>query len=347
MNELRLLAVYLDAQLASSRVRVIELAPHLAARGVRVTLAPYPHGRSARRALRRDARAADLVLIQKKLASALEAWRWRRLGRPVVFDFDDAVSLRQRPRSGSHGSADRARRFRRALVQASAVIAGNEHLAGLARAALGSHERPLLVAPSAVSFPVPAREHGSGTGVPRVGWIGARGNLGELEALLPALARVQARTPFELVVIADAPLAPDAVERTQLDVRHVPWRLATQEAELARLDVAVMPLRDDPWNRGKCAYKLLQSMAAGLACVASPVGMNATVVQAGHDGALAANAEEWEHELVDLLENPDRRRAYGRAARASVAATYTYPVVADRIAAFLREVATANEPQRT
>jgi hypothetical protein len=54
-----------------------------------------------------------------------------------------------------------------------------------------------------------------------------------------------------------------------------------------------MPLHDTPWERGKCAYKLLQVMAAGKPVIASPVGANRQVVQHGVNGFLADTPSEW------------------------------------------------------
>ncbi len=54
-----------------------------------------------------------------------------------------------------------------------------------------------------------------------------------------------------------------------------------------------MPLDDTPWERGKCAYKLLQVMAAGKPVIASPVGANRAAVRHEVNGLLAETPEQW------------------------------------------------------
>ena len=67
-------------------------------------------------------------------------------------------------------------------------------------------------------------------------------------------------------------------------MERVPWSAATEAGSLAAAHIGVMPLTDDEWARGKCAFKLLQYMAASLPCVASPVGANTEAVIDGFNG---------------------------------------------------------------
>jgi glycosyltransferase involved in cell wall biosynthesis len=76
-----------------------------------------------------------------------------------------------------------------------------------------------------------------------------------------------------------------------------------------------MPLEDDAIQRGKCGLKLLQYMAAGLPTVASPVGVNAVILQPGTTGYAARTETEWRDGLVTLIRDAGQRATFGQAAR--------------------------------
>ena len=67
-----------------------------------------------------------------------------------------------------------------------------------------------------------------------------------------------------------------------------------------------MPLPDDEWTRGKCGFKLLQYMACGLPCVASPVGVNPEVI--GETGVVTEDWESGIERAFALDGAPARRR---------------------------------------
>lgn len=203
--------------------------------------------------------------------------------------------------------------------------------------ACGELSGPVAIVPSAVRGDVPLAEP-SQSGPLRIGWVGRRGNLGALRALGPTLARLATQREIELVVVSDASL-----EIAALQVSHRPWTLEGEATEIARFDVGVMPLDlEDPWSRGKCAYKLLQYMVAGVPAVGSDVGMNADLIQHGENGLLVRDAADWGRALLALADDPSLRRRLGRAGRATVLGRYTIEAVGDQLAAFLRQVAASS-----
>jgi glycosyltransferase involved in cell wall biosynthesis len=100
-----------------------------------------------------------------------------------------------------------------------------------------------------------------------------------------------------------------------------------------------MPLPDTPWMRGKCGYKLIQYMACGLPVVASPVGVNADIVEHGVNGFLVETPDDWSRALKTLIGNPDLRRQMGAAGRKRVEERYSLQVYGPRVASLLSEIA--------
>ena len=96
-----------------------------------------------------------------------------------------------------------------------------------------------------------------------------------------------------------------------IEAESFSWAEETEISRIAQFDIGIMPLHDSPWERGKCAYKLLQYGAAGLPAVASPIGVNADVI-GQLDGLAPAAADSWVDALLGVLQEPEaRRRARG------------------------------------
>ncbi|MGY2133401.1 glycosyltransferase [Hymenobacter sp. HD11105] len=151
-----------------------------------------------------------------------------------------------------------------------------------------------------------------------IGWTGTHSTLKYLNQVVPVLAELETRYDFEFRVISNQP--------PQLPLRSLyfqPWNKATEIPDLASLHVGLMPLEDDPWAKGKCAFKALQYMALGIPAVVSPVGMNTEVVQQGRNGYVCATQKEWREALETLLENAELRIGLGEAARNTVVGRYS------------------------
>ncbi|MGY2002856.1 glycosyltransferase [Blastococcus sp. SYSU DS1024] len=318
---------------ASTRVRVhewlavlrleAECLDYLGTSDVRPrTLARQPLG-----VLRAEARlrrlhfrpAPERLLVSRSMGpftgGRLEASLLRRAGWGV-YDFDDA--LHADDRGGIHRFFGEAAGWGPAVRSADLVIAGNSYLADAA----AEHNADVTIIPSCVdpaAYPQ-KRDYAVGP-VPRIIWVGSPSTERYLESVAPALLEVHRLTGARLTVVSagDRPLG-DLAPMTD----RVQWDGPRTDALLAEADCGIMPLPDTPFTRGKCAYKLLQYGAAGLPAVASPVGVNATVVRE-LDGYGAVGVDDWVDALVALLEEPETaRRARGLAARRAVEERYSY-----------------------
>ena len=95
------------------------------------------------------------------------------------------------------------------------------------------------------------------------------------------------------------------------------------------MDVGLMPLPLDEWSEGKCAMKLLQYQACGVAAVATPTGANRAAADGGAAALLATTPGEWFDALCALRDDEASRADLAAAGRAHVVANYSTEVVAD------------------
>ncbi len=340
---------------ASSRVRMMQYGPYLAAAGLTVETSPffddaylealYAGGPRAKVALaaygRRLGRliqgaGANLVWMEKEL---LPWCPWpvegllRPRGVPLVTDYDDAVFHRYDRHPNPLVRAVLGRKIDRVMAASSLVVAGNDYLAQRARAA---GARRVEIVPTVVDADayaaVPAMQDPAR---PRLGWIGLPETWAKyLRPMLPHLTATAARHGAVLRVVGAGQ------DAEGLDgVESVAWTEATEIAEIARMDIGLMPLDASPWSQGKCGYKLIQYMACGLPVVASPVGVNRALVTHGENGFLAETPQDWADALSRLLADPELRVRMGAAGRARVQAGYSLQAQGPRLAGLLREIA--------
>lgn len=329
-ERLRVLLVLEGLTTPSSRLRGLSRLPALRAAGFDVDVIDVP-----RPPLARSARFAALpryaaAVIQKKLLRRWDLWLLERKARRLVYDFDDAVAVRP---YDDAVDPRRAARLAETIARCDAVIAGNDELARYAAGHPNVRVIPTAVDVAAYRVKPPALASQS-SGRVVVGWIGTRGNLRYLEALAPAFRTLAGRGVSACVrVVCDG--VPGALG---IPVEAVSWTMGGEAADLEGFDIGVMPLEDTAWSRGKCGFKLLQYMAAGLPAVASPVGVNRTIIRHGENGLLAATPEEWAEALVRLAGDPALRSRLGRAARETVETRFALASWSNAFVDLLREV---------
>ncbi|SHG34784.1 glycogen synthase [Streptoalloteichus hindustanus] len=157
----------------------------------------------------------------------------------------------------------------------------------------------------------------------------------------------------QIVLCAGAPDTPEIAEETKAAVARLAgarpgvfWvqRILTQEEVrqvLSHATVFVCPSVYEPLG-----IVNLEAMACGTAVVASDVGGIPEVVEHGRTGLLARytgqTARDFEHALAEavneLLADPGRAAAMGRAGRQRAVAEFSWASVAERTVAVYREV---------
>jgi glycosyltransferase involved in cell wall biosynthesis len=257
--------------------------------------------------------------------------------KPIVFDFDDAIFHNYDKHANPIVRAVLGKKLAPIVTSAKAVFCGNAYLQDYAtRYNQHTHIVPTVLDTAIYTPALHAVERPTKT----IGWIGTPSTwTAYMAPMMPLLGGVAAAHDARILSVgAGHAAAPHPL----LDI--LPWSEAAEVGQLQNMDIGIMPLDDSPWSRGKCGYKLIQYMACGLPVVASPVGVNASIVTHGVNGFLASTEGEWRQAITTLLENPDLRHRMGTAGRKRVEEQYSLEVWGPKVAGMLRE--TAEEGKR-
>lgn len=246
------------------------------------------------------------------------------LKKKIIYDFDDAIWLTDRPRES------RLLRFLKWRSKVCAICrwsykisCGNDYLAEYAR----KHNTYVIVNPTTIDTEETHNPFITTWDTPSIssndqviiGWTGSHSTLKYLIEIESTLREIEQRHPFiSFLVIADTP--------PEINLKNLIFRKWSKEHEIGDLmaiDIGIMPLPTNPWTQGKCGFKALQYMALEKPAVVSPVGVNKTIIAHGINGYLCEDKEAWLDTLELLIYNKALRERIGKQARKTVINHYS------------------------
>jgi glycosyltransferase involved in cell wall biosynthesis len=353
-------------QSASERYRIYQYLPYLERAGFVCTVRPFAT-RVLHRAIQKERLAPKLLLtpfcymrrmLHLSAISQYEAvvihrgifpFPWPALEkmvirrhRRVIFDFDDAIHIGHRDTAATKYPWIYKLKYgpgvNGMLRQCAHVIAGNRALAEHAR----QFNSQISIIPTVVDLEQfafqPPRIPGDSL---TIGWVGSRSTSPYWLEIEPALQRLSAahagRICFRFYGHPQRKLNLPNFESS-------PFSLASEIKDFRTIDIGIMPLPDNEWTRGKCAFKAIQYMALGIPTVSSPVGMASEVVQHNANGLLALTPGEWFQALDRLVRDEKLRRRFAEEGRKTVEARYSLKVWGPRFVDLLNAVVTGGEP---
>jgi glycosyltransferase involved in cell wall biosynthesis len=260
---------------------------------------------------------ADLTWIYREMVSTLVTLEGLTR-RPRLLDIDDSVHL--------HRGGRTARRLAKLV---DGVVVANSFLAETWRQWSPTVEILPMGIDADLYLPEPFPEK------PVIGWLGSPANFPYLEKITPALAEILRLFPTAAIAVCSE-VRPNL---GRLPITFVPWSAAIERPFLASLTVGLAPIEDTDWGRGKFSYKLLQYMASGRPCVASPVGTNRELLAQAPIGLSASTDAQWIEAISTILSDHRTAEQMGAAARALAVSEYSIEVLAPRLAGIIRRYA--------
>jgi len=271
-----------------------------------------------------SARAYDLVVIQKELlpyVPPIIEQLFSRLGVKYLLDIDDAIFHNYDKSENPIINKLLSDKIYKVMRGSEVVIAGNEYIASRARQAGAQSVEIIPTVIDLAEYPDKQPEITSDEFT--IGWIGSPSTAHYIEKISNILCQVAEQRQIKVRLIGSGEVSLPGVPH---EVRE--WSEETEIEDLRDIDVGIMPLNDTPWTQGKCGFKLIQYMGAWKPVVASPVGVNCDIVDDGANGYLADSKEEWVTSLLELCDNPTKRKTMGQNGRSRVKNEYCYDVTA-------------------
>jgi len=280
------------------------------------------------------ARNYDVVLIHRAaciIGPAILERLIAALGRPIIYDFDDAIFVLHTTDANRRFAWLKFPRKTASICRISRhVVVGNSYLADYAR----RYNQNVTIVPTSVDidrYQPRARNRTNGLFV--VGWTGSSTSQTYLEMFVPVLRRLVALGNIELRVHSDREPALPGVP-----YEWRPWSAENEVEELAQFDIGIMPMPDEEFALGKCAMKALLYMAMGIPAVCSAIGANVEVIQSGENGLLASTPEEWISHIERLIADPLLAARLGAAGRKTVEDRYSMRRSAELFSQAVRSV---------
>ncbi len=330
---------------ASERYRIYQFLPYLERAGFSCTVRPFAT-RALHRAIQAERLAPKLLytpfcylrrMLDLAAISDYDAvvvlrgifpFPWPALEKMVIrghtkaiFDFDDAIHIGHRDTATTKYPWIYKFKYgpgvNTMLSDYAHVIAGNRTLAEHALQ-FNSH---VTIVPTVVDLDQYAfRPPRTQSDLLTVGWIGSRSTSPYLLEIEPALRQLseahRGKIRFRLYG--------DPQRKLNLpNFESLPFTLASEIEDLRTMDIGIMPVPDNDWTRGKCAFKAIQYMALGIPTVISPVGMARELVQNSGNGYWARTPEEWFERLNLLVTDAQLRRRFSEEGRKTVVARYS------------------------
>ena len=345
---------------ASSRYRVFQYVPHLEEMDISCTVQSFMDeemyrlslssggtlrkiGLTLRATIRRLSalsrfREYDVIYMQRELlpfGPPLIERFLKRMGVPLVYDYDDALFIKKPSRYNPIATFFRSPNKVRELFRlVDCTISGNDWLRDSAIEE-GGHAVTVEVAEDAERFVAATGKFAGKTGPVTIGWLGSPSTVKYMAEIETELRDVAARYPdVRWEMMGSGEFAMDGVAWQTED-----WSIPAERNALARYDIGLMPLPKQEWSRGKSGGKARTYMAAAVVPVVAKIGYNEELIRHGETGFLCDTAEDWAHNLETLIKDAKLRRTIATAAQNDVKTRFAPRKKAEEIAAILRKLA--------
>ena len=242
-------------------------------------------------------------------------------GKKVVYDFDDAVFHNY---DKNRFSVLFKLKFEMLMKHADLVFVGNQYLYDHVTK-MGAKKVKLI--PTVIDLAaynsqyLTYKEGHQPVEEVCIGWIGSPSTEKYLSIIDAVITQLQDELDINIrLKLIGA--SKDLILTSNVEI--IQWTQDTEIQNICAFDIGIMPLFDSNFEKGKCGYKIIQYFACRKPVLASPVGVNCSIIKPGTNGFLCETHEEWYNHLKHLILDKSLREKLGVKGFELIKGHYTY-----------------------
>ena len=253
----------------------------------------------------------------------------------IIFDFDDSIHLEKVSDGNKRFKfLKNPNKIKEIIALSSLTIVGNKFLKNFAY----QHSENVKIFPTTIDTEL---YNPSNYKVERkfkeicIGWSGSFSTVEHFETVIPILKKIKKKYKDKIIfkLIGD-----ENYINKSLNLKGIRWCKENEIEDLLNIDIGIMPLKNNNWEKGKCGLKGLQYMALNIPTIMSNVGVNSEIIDDGINGFLASSDDEWFHKLSILIEDKILREKIGNHGRVTVKEKYSLNANKENYLSFFNEI---------
>ena len=225
--------------------------------------------------------------------------------KKVILDIDDAIFLKDDNINNFTHKLRDFKKFEKISQKFHTIVCGNQFLAKY----FLQYNSSVEIIPTVINFNLYNKINkniNSKSKEITIGWVGSPFYYNDFELIKKPLEALSKKYNLSLMIIG----LNKKLNWNLKNIKYVKWQLKNELKYFTTFDIGIMPLRNTKFEQGKCGFKIIQYMAAGIPVIASPVGVNKEIIKDNVNGFLAYTEKDWYDKLEKLIINPDIRKQF-------------------------------------
>lgn len=253
----------------------------------------------------------DLIVIEYELIPyfpPIFEYLFKISGVRYILDFDDAIFHNYDNSENKLVKFFLGNKINTISKNAVHIITGSPYLTQF----LYQYNTKITEIPTSIRFDVYSknREHIKNNNI-LIGWLGSTTTSKNLLILTDVINSLKKKFPqiiFRFCGFDDLLVNHFNSE----NVEFTKWSVLNEIKFLNEINIGIMPLEDNLFNRGKCGFKLIQYMAMGKPTISSPLETNIKINR-NNRNLFATTPQEWHDALQSMIVDGDKYRDIGLA----------------------------------